>query len=386
LQIWPDGVRTQFLIGRTFRRQGNLTLARQHLQEANLLRYPYDALMLEFHLIEAQSGAIQAVAPILEKEYLANDHADEFLIYEAMVHGFAQHKYFDEAYGWASRWVQRAPRDWYPYYQRGLVLELGKNRRKAMEDYRYVLALKPDQADVAVLLANILRQDTQTKNFEEALELYQACLRSRPGYRAARLGIGLCCKAMGNLPAARENLEAVLASPNTTQDPEDFEAVLALGQLDLGEDKPAKALPWLQKAAMLAPADTEAQRQLAAVLRTLGQDAAAKKAEERYQQLDKAYGSLDQIMRELRQLRPEGRDEEGKSKFVEKSSQLRCQAGMTLMGIGQEQEAVGWLLSATQLDPKNEEARKALADYQREKGPYLDKLKAKSTPSAGSSR
>lgn len=366
LQVWPRSAATYFQLGRAERRQGNMVNARQHLQKAYGLRYPLEDLQLEFNLIEAQTGDVQAVERKLT-DYLAEGHPDELLIYEALVKGYWHHSFFVEAYHWATLWIQRLPKDWYAYYMRALVLERGQNFRKAVDDFAQVLELKPDHFDARLHLADML---VHVKRLAEALEHYNFYLQQRPDSPYAGLGRGRCLMLLGHDAEARSVFENVLTRPGADRDPSLADGFRMYGQLEWQQDKPAAALPLLRKAVALDPTNAQANRFLAAVLRSTGQDAEAQRCEDKAQIVDRTYIRLDQIVAELGQIGPI-LNEAAKNRAV----LLRYEAGSSLLRIGHDEDGIGWLISASQLDPAHEPTKKALKDYYNEKGPLLERVK-----------
>jgi tetratricopeptide (TPR) repeat protein len=366
LQIWPRSAATHFQIGRAYRRQGDIANAREHLQKAYVLRYPVDDLQLEFHLIEAQTGAVQAVEPKLIA-YLAESHPDELLIYEALVKGYWQHSFFVEGYHWATKWIQRFPKDWNAYYFRALVLERGQKFREAVEDFTRVLELNPNHFDARLHLADML---VHVKRLPEALEQYKACAQQHPDSAYAGVGIGRCLMLLGRDAEARSAFESLLTKPGADRDKNLADGFRMYGQLEAQQDRPEAALPLLKKAVALAPTNSQANRHLAAVLRTLGQDAEAQRCEDKAQITDRTYIRLDQIVTELGQIGPLVSDP-AKKRAVE----LRYEAGMSLLRIGHDEDGVGWLVSASQIDGTHEKTKKALKDYYNEKGALLDKTR-----------
>jgi tetratricopeptide (TPR) repeat protein len=358
LAVWPRGAATHFQIGRMYRRQGRLVEARRHLQEANLLRYSRDELSLEFHLLAAEICAAKTLERKLFVDFLASEHDDDLLVYEAMVKGFRRNKFFDDAYRWASKWVQRFPNDWYAHYNRGLVLEQGENYYLASEDYRRALALKPDHIEVRLRLAGILLQHANSSHHPEALEQFQTCLRLRPQCTGAAIGIGLCQNALGNTDIARATLTQALSTHHDSPCPQFLSGLLVLATLQSEQNNPELALPYLQRAAALAPANEVVYSQLARALRSLGREEEAKQAEKRYEQLAQAHRRVEKAILELHNSGP-APDPAALARAV----QLRYEAGMAMLDVGQEEEGVAWLDSARQIDPEHEPTKAALKKY-----------------------
>ena len=369
LQVWPRSGATHFQMGRVYRRQGDVVAARQQLQAAYALRHNLDDLQLEFHLIEAQTGSVQAVEPILKKLYLVNDHPDQLLIYEALVKGYRQHNYFDQAYDWATRWIQHAPKDWYAYYLRALAQERGNQFRPAIDDFGKALELNPNSLDTRLHLADAL---LHIKRTEHALQQYEICLREQPDSPRAGLGKGKCLILLGRDTEALDLFQKLLTRPGADRDKDLADGFRMYGQLLWQHDQPDAAVPLLQKAVALAPTNAQANWQLAAVFRSLGQEAEAKRCEDKAQFTDRTYIRLDQIVGELGQM---GRLETESARS--RAAQLRYEAGMLLLRLGHDEDGIAWLLSASQLDPTHEPSKKAIKDYYSEKVPRFENAPAR---------
>jgi Flp pilus assembly protein TadD len=134
-----------------------------------------------------------------------------------------------------------------------------------------------------------------------------------------------------------------------------------LGQLELSADRPEDALPWFREAARVLPNDLELNLALATALRRLRRDEEAKVYERRHQEIRRDLREMDRLTKAI--LTQPG------------DVTLRHEAGVTLMRLGQDDQAVRWFVSALQIDPTHQPTREALARcIRRLNDPRLEEL------------
>jgi thioredoxin-like negative regulator of GroEL len=123
---------------------------------------------------------------------------------------------------------------------------------------------------------------------------------------------------------------------------------LLRGQLALDRNAAAAAVPWLRRAVERLPLDLEAHQTLAAAPRLAGCGDEAAACERRRQQVEEGLRRMEEITKSLIE-RPD-------------DVELRREAAATMRQLGQEREAVEWLLSAFLIDPGHELTRQALTE------------------------
>ncbi len=118
------------------------------------------------------------------------------------------------------------------------------------------------------------RAEYSLEEFATALTAYQHALAIEPGNVRAEDNLGLAFQVLGNQQQARAAFESAIrmesARPTGYSLP-----FLNLGVLLAGEGEPAAALPYLEKAVALSPANPRAHEQLARVYDQLGEEAKA---------------------------------------------------------------------------------------------------------------
>lgn len=345
LEVWPIDAEAHFLLARTCRRAEDMADWQRHLKNAEVLQWPRAALDLERLLMQAQVGDVGRAEPLLRGR-LATPHADELLIYEALVKGHLAADRLNDVLYWTNFWLERHPTAWQPRLYRGRCFHLALSLHRAIAEYQRVLELKPDQVQVRLWLAGSLMLDGQ---YQEALAQFQAYVQGRPDDPTALLGIANCLVALNELEAAHAALDVLLARQHNHPG-----AFLLQAKLELAQGKAAEALSWLKRAEALAPHETDITHTFSLVLRQLGRHDEAGAYERQLQDLRQRYEQLEQLRKRI-------------VKEPENAS-LRYEVGTRNLGLGREEEAVRWLRSVLQLDPNHQLSHQALAEYYRKHG------------------
>jgi tetratricopeptide (TPR) repeat protein len=339
LEAWPQSGETHFVMARTCRRAGDLAGARTHLDEARRLGWVKELTDLESLLLQAQSGAVRPVESRL-RGYLTQGHRDAALIVEALVIGWLEGNFVEDAYRLTSVWLEEHADDWAVRFWHGRVLEAGLRYDLAAEEYARVLERKPGYAAAHLRRAEVLLWKGR---YKEALPHFEAYLRHDAHHAAALLGLARCQRVLGSPAETRATLTRLLADH-----PEDAGGCRLRGQLALDEGHAEEALAWLQRARALGPPDMENCQALATTLRHLQRVDEALAYERQGQQIKKDMQRVEELIKEIN--------------THTQDVSLRYEAGTTLVRLGREQEGARWLASVLLLDPGNQPARKALAD------------------------
>src|SRR5579884_2190192 len=335
--VWSNSAETQFLLARTCRRQGDLEAANAHLREAKRLHWVDEQITLESTLLRVSAGVIKPNESIL-RGYLDRGDPDSRLILEALVVGSLQTNFLSEAYHWSEAWCKNFPDDWEGHYWQGNVLLAGSNLEKAGVQFERALAGNPGFWRAQIQLGEVLRRRGR---YAEAVQHFQAALDRQPSDGAALLGLARCDRALNSPDGTRAALDRLLAAY-----PHDANGLRLRGQLALDNDNPQEALDWLQKADAANPDNKDTLKALADTCRLLNRTAERQKYEARWKEVDTAIRRLDKIATE-----------------VATNSQdvgLRFEAATILVRLGRRREALPWLTSILQIDPKHDEARKLL--------------------------
>jgi tetratricopeptide (TPR) repeat protein len=110
---------------------------------------PSDEVHLEWSLLRAQQGETDQVVPYL-RSLVEDDHPRATLILEAVARGFLRKQRFHDAAFLVRLWLERNPDDTVALFCRGFIREqlIGGSRDQAVDDYRRVLELDPQNVDV----------------------------------------------------------------------------------------------------------------------------------------------------------------------------------------------------------------------------------------------
>lgn len=339
LEVWPSSGATHFLMGRTCRRAGDLEGARAHLNEARRCHWSPALLDLEDLLLQAQVGMVRPVEATLRR-YMANYPDQEKVILEALIHGDLQSNYLEAAHNWAALWTEHYPDDGQGWFWRGYALERGLRYDLAAEEYQRALERRPQHADTHLRLAEVLLWKGR---FDEALAHFGVYLAKDPEHATSLLGRARCQRSLGQLDAARATLEQLdafqLEPPG---------ALLLRGELELDADHAEEAVVWLRRAQAQTPQDREANQMLATALRRLMRVEEAEVYERNKKRIEADLRRMDELTREV----------------VSHPDDVarRYEAGTILLRLGQETQALSWLVSAFLLDREHEPTKKALAD------------------------
>jgi tetratricopeptide (TPR) repeat protein len=350
LEVWKNSGEAHFLMARTCRRADDADAARDHLQRARQLGWDRDAVERELLLAQAQAGLLPRVEGALRQDLEAG--TDEgTVILEALARGCLQANLVDRAYGYTGLWVERYPDDWVGRFWHARALEQGLRLDLAAEAYRQVLARRPDHAESHLRRGHIL---LARGRYAEALPHLETYLARHPDDEGALVDLARCQRAARPAGEARATVERLLALPG-----EHPGGWLLCGQLDLDDDRPDDALPWLERAARALPHDRDVHVQMAAVLRRLGRDDEARKHEERMLAIDRDQQRVEALTKEIL-ARP-------------RDVGLRYEAGVTLVRLGQDAQAVRWFVSVLLLEPGHQPTRQALAEcIRRRNDPQLE--------------
>src|SRR5262249_26047800 len=120
------------------------------------------------------------------------------------------------------------------------------------------------------------------------------------------------------------------------------------GQVDLDQDRPAEAEPWLRKAVAALPYDRRVAYMLSRCLLELDRRDEVAAVNARVAEIDADVRRLDELRQEILQ--------------HPNDAKLRCEGGLLFLRNGERREGIRWLQTALRLDPNNEKARSALAN------------------------
>jgi predicted Zn-dependent protease len=342
LQVWPSSFEVRLLAAQTARRLGDLEAAERHLACCQEIRGALSPEVgMEQTLIRAQRGGMDSVTPYLRSLVEQNDPATP-LILEAMVKGYMRAFRYGDASFLLNVWLDRWPDDIEAHLFQANVCEQIGPEQEAVNHYRKVLELDPEQEEARLRLAILLIHRAVPA---EALEHLERLAEKRPGDPYILSKRAHCLLALGRPQEAEETADRILAEDSRYRP-----AVSIKGAAALALNRPAEAEHWLRQALAMDASDYQVQHWLARSLWEQGKDEEARSAEDRLRVLT----ADGQRIREIIQV------------DINKSPNdpaLRTEIGNIFLRAGSEREGVQWLYSALRQDPKYIPAHRALAAY-----------------------
>lgn len=338
--VVAEDAETAFLRARAYRKQGQMELAAAALKRADSLGKPARHLIREQRLAQAQSGQMHEAEPHLAG-MLTDSGEDGEEICEAFALGYCRAQRLSQALQILDVWLADYPQSVYPLLLRGRLYSLDSRLVKAEADFRRACELNPQNVE------SILEHATALKGLNrqaEAIPLFERCLDDPQFGSRAQVGLAICLKATGDNVRARSLLErAVKNSPG------DVEGRRELGRMALEEGDHAAATRWLGEVVLTIPYDDEAHYLLAQSLHASGKVDDAKPHFEYAERARNAH-------REVHLLNDALRRQPGDTKSLVRS-------GTLLLEFSDPDEGVIRLLAALDRDPRNQQARRLLADY-----------------------
>jgi tetratricopeptide (TPR) repeat protein len=339
LETWPFSASVHFLMARTCRRADDTTGWRAHLERARLLHWSPQQLELEERLQEAQFGDVWVVEGWLLNDLSASPPED-ILIREALIKGYLENDRPHDALNMADTWLEQHPDDWEARLYHGRAYQWGAIFDRAIADYEKVLAVKPDQPEAHLWIADAI---LSTQQYEQAMEHYRVYLRGHPDNIDALTGLARCQYQLGQSNAAQATLDELLR-----HDPKHVGSLLLRAKLVQAES-PEKALVWLRQAHDLAPDHTEVLHNLILALRQLDRKEEADK-------YDRRLKDRKEKLNKLKQLKVDMLNDAN-------DVSLRYRAAVLALEVGQDEEAAHLFQTVLWIDPEHRPTLRAMADY-----------------------
>jgi tetratricopeptide (TPR) repeat protein len=336
--------RAEFLEDFTGRHPELLESFPDHLQAARRLGARPADVALEEALAQVQHGRRSEHEEQLRKG-VQTGGPDALLILEAMTHRYLRRLQFDQAAGCVDSLLEADQDHELALMWRGRILEQFNQVQKGQDEYKRALAVAPDFDAARYYLAESLFRSEQVP---EAKAQFQALLDREANNLLVRLAWAKCRIALGEEEAGKELLDAWLADA-PDKHPRMLEALEARGRLALALGQPAEAEAFARRALRESPLDQYALYDLARSLNAQGRREEGRAVEEQ----------LDKIKQDLRIV---SRSREALAKNPDDVS-LRYEIGAAYLRVGRPGEALVWLNSVLERDPKHKPTLQALADY-----------------------
>jgi predicted Zn-dependent protease len=349
LRYWPDDPEVHLLAARVARRSalggpfapGWSHEVVTHLKAAEKARPAWREVALEYELLVALDGDLGRVEGHLLKT--ADEGGPEApLVWEALARANLDDHRFSRVVRAATSLIGLQPDHALAYFWRGLAYEMTYAADTlTVPDYEKAVELDPANEEFRVRLAIRL---AERKRFAEALPHFNDLSARRPHDPAVLLGLATCREGLGGLKEA-----AVLLDRLVALHPEDGKALAQRGQVALEADRPEEAERWLHRALEKAPREPTAHYNLAQCLQKQGREKEAQEHQAAFERIKADWTKIRELARRAQE--------------SPHAASLRCELGVLLLRNGDAEAGVHWLQSALALEPGNEEARKALAEY-----------------------
>ena len=187
------------------------------------------------------------------------------LLYEAMVH--TENERFQEAVPLLEEVLQQEPHAVAAYLQLGRAYVALKEYQKAIAPLQHVVEMTPDNSLARYELGCAL---VKTGQWNEAAPQFEAAVSQMDSSSMMHFYLALVYERTSRSDQALSEFQNALR-----RDPENFPANLMLGRMFVKHEKPADALPYLQKAATLRPDATDPHQFMADAYTQLGKQASA---------------------------------------------------------------------------------------------------------------
>jgi tetratricopeptide (TPR) repeat protein len=201
----------------------------------------------------------------LIRQALQRTDARELVLRTAIVIDFDLGR-TEDVLGYCEELARLAPRDPSPWLTQAAVYEAQSEWPKVVESYRTVLKLTgTNNARYRLVMVSFL---LKVGNFAEARQEFERLKRNAPEVLAEEPSLEASLLfAEGKAQEARKSLEAVWPKVSDKAD-----SLTLYGQLLMQIGQPGNAIPHLQKARRLRPADSQILYHLAQAHRRIGED------------------------------------------------------------------------------------------------------------------
>ncbi len=339
LAAWPENGEANFLAARAARRDGDQAAAKKYLDEAERRGQPPADVELERALARGQAGDVDGAESILRK-HLDGAGAAEAIAFLVPIY-LAQFR-IAEASGLTARWVELRPDSAKAWGHRADSLERLRNRTEAIDAYRRLVSLAPDDRKARLNLARMLIDNRLPP--DEAAGHLESVLAADPENAAALVQLSACREAQGRPDDAVALLDRAIAGPKC-----DAAALHARGRLELQRGRPAVAVGFLRRGIGLDPSDVGLLYTLYLCLQQTGTPGEIRDAEERWRRCDtdlKRVGELSRLIA-----------------VSPKDPEPRREIGELFLRHRRTADGVHWLESALELDPRHAPTHRLLAAH-----------------------
>lgn len=344
-----ESAELQFLLGVAHRRANHLHKSGPYFDRAEALGWPLKQLRPQRQMAAFQAGDLAAEAEL--QAMLARPMDDEMAeqLCESLTKGYFAKFWLNQAKRCLDHWVFWQPGNPRPRQLRAMLYELSDDLDAEMDEYRAIIRAEPNNFSAHVLLAQAL---LKKNDVDRSLVEYRRCLELSPRDAPALLGAAMCLRRKGDVKSARKLVEEV--TPHVPRSRLRGRLLRELGELDLEEGLPERALEHFRQAIQLLPFDAPTHYSYGMALARTGKAAEAKPVLKHAGELEQRHYRIFDIEHQLA-IKPDDPD-------------LRYEAAMLMMEQDMGAQAETLLLTALTLDPNHAPTHAALADWYERQG------------------
>jgi tetratricopeptide (TPR) repeat protein len=346
----PNPVGEHLRAARQALSQGRLDEAAAELAEARQHGAPSGETERLTGLLYARAGRPDEALPWLRRawdEPASDGRSVDPEVAEALARIAMRQFELAEAIAVLDRWAAGAPTDPKPLVMRAEVdRRIGVDRAVTIGHLREALRRDRDCDEARLALAEVLYLEGE---HAESAGLYAAYAARHPDDSSGHIGVGIAARALGETARASAALDRALALA-----PDDTLALKERAAVDLLDGHPEDGLGRLDRAIKADPFDPELHYQRSLALGRLGRRDEADSDRRRSEQLRREHRDMAEIAAEL--VRSPSDDA------------LRCRAARWMIEHGREEEAAQWARLVLRNRPGHPEANRLLADYHRRRG------------------
>lgn len=345
LELRPNNAEARLLAARAARLDGQVAVARSHLQRRAELGVRDTDQRLEDVLLISVSDGLTPLDEAFLVSHLERCNTDEaLLILETLVRVYVQTYRLGDALKSLERWLELEPKSAQAYLLRGTVRHSLGHLDDGIADLRRAVSLDPelDTATIRLALALLGRQP------RESARLLGPIYERLPGNREVTLG----------LAQAKLEEDPTSALPLLTRwletHPDDAAALSLRGRVAMAQRNWQEAETYLLQSREADPYDRETLHLLAQCWKHMNKHADSAKLNDRIKKLEAEEKALREWVRQAGE-RPD-------------DPAPRYELGRLCQRNGQPDEALRWFSGALVCDPTHAASHSALAKLYEERG------------------
>jgi tetratricopeptide (TPR) repeat protein len=342
----PDRAEPHLRAARTALAQGRLDEAAAELGRAKEQGGLAAEVERLWGLLYARAGRPDEALPLLRHAWDEGRGPDPEVA-EALARVLMQRFELADAMTVLDRWAGEVPTDPKPLVMRAEVdRRIGVDRVMIIDIFREALRRDLTCDEARLGLAEMLYLEAR---YAESAQHYAVYTARHPDDPAGHIGMGITARAQGDLAQAAAALDRALGLA-----PDETLALKERAAVDLQQGHPDRALRRLDRAVTADPFDPELRYQRSLALAFLGRRAEADAERRRSEQLRREHTEMSLLTEQL----------------VDHPADntLRCRAARWMIDHGRADEAAQWARLVVRDQPDHPEANRLLAEYHRRRG------------------